>query len=602
MKTAKKIALLLLAILLLVPFADVEAAKRKRKKKDEKRAVSSFVDVYGGAGYSAFLHSIDNTSVPGGGAGMLGVGYFMKHKSNLNFRAGLEFMFLNSSTKLDPITYQAQYTYAPNYTMDYSLDFIKYKEQHNRVSLNIPVMIGGQFKDIYFLAGAKVGLGLLGNYSPKGIVTSRLTDMQLIDDLKNMPNHYLGDYKFKSNGNLKYGLDAAISLEAGLCIDEWMPNDMKEYGTGKEKRAISYRLGLFADYGIMNVNANQTSGDIFLNEANTVNGDKKTFEMPNVVNLQNSSILASDRAQGKSLNSLVVGVKFTALLGIDKAPKPVKKKPRRRPAVRDVTFIPDPTYFYMFINDFETEQPLDALVKVFTLGETNDTIFTGWSDAETGFIEEQIDNGQYGISITRPGYIDYNDTLFSVISDTLYVDLQPIKKNTVVILRNLLFDTDKTTIRNVSTSSLDEMYQLLSKNPNMRIRITGHTDNVGSERYNKKLSEGRAKAVRDEMVKRGIDPERMEWNGRGSKEPIESNKTPEGRAENRRVEFKILSNEGGETLEVVKEKGNTDEKVIIDGSTVTETEATAEGETATEAEALEETDEAEDAEEDEDEE
>jgi hypothetical protein len=140
------------------------------------------------------------------------------------------------------------------------------------------------------------------------------------------------------------------------------------------------------------------------------------------------------------------------------------------------------------------------------------------------------------------------------------------------------------------------MYQLLSKNPNMRIRITGHTDNVGSERYNKKLSEGRAKAVRDEMVKRGIDPERMEWNGRGSKEPIESNKTPEGRAENRRVEFKILSNEGGETLEVVKEKGNTDEKVIIDGSTVTETEATAEGETATEAEAVEETDEAEDAE------
>jgi outer membrane protein OmpA-like peptidoglycan-associated protein len=234
-----------------------------------------------------------------------------------------------------------------------------------------------------------------------------------------------------------------------------------------------------------------------------------------------------------------------------------------------------------------------------TLGEKQDTIFAGMTDKETGFVEEQIDNGMYGLSITRPGYIDYADTLFRVISDTIYVDLQPIKKNTVVILRNLLFDTDKTTIRNVSTSSLDEMYQLLSKNPNMRIRITGHTDNVGSERYNKKLSEGRAKAVRDEMVKRGIDPERMEWNGRGSKEPIESNKTPEGRAENRRVEFKILSNEGGETLEVVKEKGNTDEKVIIDGSTVTETEATAEGETATEAEAVEETDEAEDAEEDE---
>ena len=129
------------------------------------------------------------------------------------------------------------------------------------------------------------------------------------------------------------------------------------------------------------------------------------------------------------------------LLGIDKAPKPIKKKPRRRPVVRDVTFIPDPTYFYLFVNDFETEEPLDAMVKVFTLGEVSDTIFAGMTDKETGFVEEQIDNGQYGISITRPGYIDYSDTLFRVISDTLYVDLQPIKKNTVVILRNLLFDT-----------------------------------------------------------------------------------------------------------------------------------------------------------------
>ena len=132
MKTAKKIGLLLLAILLLIPFADVDAQKRKRKKKDETKSVSSFVDVYGGAGYSAFLHSIDGTSVPGGGAGMLGVGYFMKHKSNLNFRAGVEFMFLNSTTKLDPMTYTAQYTYAPNPTMNYALDFNKYKEQHFR--------------------------------------------------------------------------------------------------------------------------------------------------------------------------------------------------------------------------------------------------------------------------------------------------------------------------------------------------------------------------------------------------------------------------------------------------------------------------------------
>ena len=63
---------------------------------------------------------------------------------------------------------------------------------------------------------------------------------------------------------------------------------------------------------------------------------------------------------------------------------------------------------------------------------------------------------------------------------------------------------------------------------------------IVEDAYNIRLSEGRAKAVYDEMVRRGIDPKRMKWQGKGEREPIESNKTEEGRAANRRVEFKIL--------------------------------------------------------------
>ncbi len=342
--------------------------------------------------------------------------------------------------------------------------------------------------------------------------------------------------------NIKLGLDLAVSAEVGICLDDYFPASALEYGSGKDKRKISYRVGAFFDYGVLNCNTKSTNA-MLLNFPGMTDLKDGSFSVPvkNIGEVQNNSLLSVEKGgKNVALNSLVVGAKFTVLLGVDKAPKPVKKKPRRRPVPRDVTFIPDPTFFYLYVNDFETEEPLDAKVKVFTLGESSDTIFVGMTDKETGFVEEQIDNGKYGISITRPGYIDYNDTLFSVISDTLYVDLQPIKKNTVVILRNLLFDTNKTTIRNISASSLEELYQLMLNNPNMRIRITGHTDNVGSERYNKKLSEGRAKAVYDEMVKRGIDSSRMEWDGRGSKEPIESNKTEEGRAENRRVEFTIL--------------------------------------------------------------
>ena len=550
MKHLTKITLLLLAVFLILPFSDVEAQKRKRKKPtDGSKAIASFIDVYGGGGYSALLHNYEGSSVPGGGAGMLGIGYFMKHKSNFHFRGGLEFMYLNSTTKLEDFGYSGDFIYSDankqNHTMKYIMDFVNYKEAQNRMSLNIPIMFGSQFKQIYFMAGAKVGLGLMGNYSMKSDVTTMLRDPELIDDMGNMPTHGLYTQKAKYGNAFTFGLDVAVSAEVGICLDDYFPASALEYGSGKDKKKLSYRVGAFVDYGVMNINANKPKGLLLDFPEMTDNGDG-SFKVPvsNVENgqFQNNSVLSVKNSEGKlaNLNSLVVGAKFTVLLGLDKAPKPVKKKPRRRPVVRDVTFIPDPTFFYMYVNDFETEEPLDAMVKVYTLGEKVDTIFAGMTDKETGFVEEQIDNGQYGIMITRPGYIDYRDTLFRVISDTLYVDLQPIKKNTVVILRNLLFDTDKTEIRNVSAPSLEEMYQLLAANPNMRIRITGHTDNVGSERYNKKLSEGRAKAVYDEMVKRGIDPSRMEWNGRGSKEPIESNKTPEGRAENRRVEFKIL--------------------------------------------------------------
>ncbi len=542
MKSIRKIGLLLLAILLIIPFADVEAQKRKRKKSgDKQRALSSYVYVDGGAGYSALLHSINETSVAGGGTGFVGFGYMMKHKSNFNFRGGLELMYFNSMTKLDPMNYIGDYKYSNTNTMKFTMNFNDYREQHNRFSLNIPLLFGAQFNNIYFLVGPKVGIGLMGNYSAKSDLTTIMTDEQFIEDMTNIGNHYLVTSEMNTKGKLNFGLDVALSAEVGACIDPWMPSKAKEFGSGSSKHDISYRVGMFVDYGFLNVNSNAQDADLVLNKDNTVNGDCKTIMLSEAHGVKPYSVLATNRALDKATNPFVVGAKFTVMFGIDKEPKPVKKKPRRRPNPRPVEFIPDPTFFYLFVNDFETGEPLDAAVKVFTLGEKQDTIFAGMTDKETGFVEEQIDNGMYGLSITRPGYIDYADTLFRVISDTIYVDLQPIKKNTVVILRNLLFDTDKTVIRNVSAPSLEELYQLLLNNPNMRIRITGHTDNVGTERYNKRLSEGRAKAVYDEMVKRGIDPSRMEWNGRGSKEPIESNKTPEGRAENRRVEFKILS-------------------------------------------------------------
>ena len=88
--------------------------------------------------------------------------------------------------------------------------------------------------------------------------------------------------------------------------------------------------------------------------------------------------------------------------------------------------------------------------------------------------------------------------------------------------------------------AMQDLYDLMNENPEIRIRITGHTDNVGSDEANQKLSEGRANSVRDDLIRRGIAPERIEAEGKGESQPITTNDTEEGRAQNRRVEFVIL--------------------------------------------------------------
>ena len=196
--------------------------------------------------------------------------------------------------------------------------------------------------------------------------------------------------------------------------------------------------------------------------------------------------------------------------------------------------------FVCGVRDERTGYPLSAQVSIIDLEEKRDTLFVEDTDNELGLCELELDRTKkYAIMVSKDGYLNYRDTVVS-ISDTLYVDLQPIKRNTVIILKNLFFDTDKTIIKNTSVESLEEMYRLLVDNPKIRVMITGHTDNVASDAYNIRLSEGRAKAVYDEMVRRGIDPKRMKWQGKGEREPIDTNKTEEGRAANRRVEFKIL--------------------------------------------------------------
>lgn len=109
------------------------------------------------------------------------------------------------------------------------------------------------------------------------------------------------------------------------------------------------------------------------------------------------------------------------------------------------------------------------------------------------------------------------------------------------IMHDIFFEFDKSTLLQQSYFELMRLTSLLETYPKMRIEIRGHTDAKGADSYNLRLSENRAKAVADYLISKGVDAKRIRYKGYGKSQPIDSNDTEEGRAKNRRVEFKILA-------------------------------------------------------------
>ena len=123
------------------------------------------------------------------------------------------------------------------------------------------------------------------------------------------------------------------------------------------------------------------------------------------------------------------------------------------------------------------------------------------------------------------------------VEDDVNDDIKEIMKRA---LRGVKFETNKSIILQRSFIYLDEVVSVMQDFPQYNLRIEGHTDNVGNDDSNLRLSKYRARACMDYLIAKGIDPSRMRSEGYGETMPIESNQTAAGRAENRRVEFKII--------------------------------------------------------------
>jgi OmpA-OmpF porin, OOP family len=124
------------------------------------------------------------------------------------------------------------------------------------------------------------------------------------------------------------------------------------------------------------------------------------------------------------------------------------------------------------------------------------------------------------------------------ITSTTTVITEEDKRVVAEAISNLEFDFNKATIRSKSFPSLNRLAELL-KTKDFSLKLAGHTDNVGSNAYNLRLSKDRAESVKSYLVSQGVNPSRVEATGYGESQPISTNKTNAGRQKNRRVEFTL---------------------------------------------------------------
>ncbi|HMC98529.1 MAG TPA: OmpA family protein, partial [Ferruginibacter sp.] len=169
------------------------------------------------------------------------------------------------------------------------------------------------------------------------------------------------------------------------------------------------------------------------------------------------------------------------------------------------------------------------------------------TDEDGNYLLTLPEGAVYAFNVNRKGFLFYSDnfSLTNVGQDSSFtkdIPLQPIEIGAAIVLKNIFFDSKDFNLKPTSTSELDKVVALLNENKNLRIQISGHTDNVGQAKDNLLLSENRAKAVVNYLVSKGIDAKRLVGKGFGADKPVADNSTENGRALNRRTEMSVLSN------------------------------------------------------------
>ena len=534
----------------------------------------------------------------GGGAG-LDLTYSLEY-SHFRFETGLDFRFLNSTSNYGfqiarhDLTYGAIYRYL----------FDNLKETRNMMQIGVPVMFGAQFDRYYFLLGAKIGYSLWSNYKQSGLYDIVVEDPALIDPYGmgiHELNGNTGSQIVFRQPEVSVAAEVGLDLDEWLQAQP-KPVDKKDKKKKVQpgqrlpfgREHVHYRVALFAEYGVLNTNgtpsklpADFSPSEVLVQNSNTLLAMNNTvlnnlfvgakfaiqFEIPgksprpvpppasyalySVVDAQTLQPLKLATIETTGVNGKI------ALREKQITPKGLRQKH----PIGVYTTVAKAENYYDGTQHFEIEQVgitdtvtialqhrpvlrvrvynaetgmvVPASVQILRSGAA-EPAYTLATDSMSGTAKMMLEEGPtYKIHIAQMGY-DTLDMLVAHIGDSLNIALSPVKKGEVFIVRNLHFATNKTRILPTSEEALNDLYMYLARNPQVHIKIIGHTDNVGKDAANQKLSEGRANAVKAELVERGIAAERIQAEGRGESQPIDTNDTEEGRQNNRRVEIEIL--------------------------------------------------------------
>jgi len=206
---------------------------------------------------------------------------------------------------------------------------------------------------------------------------------------------------------------------------------------------------------------------------------------------------------------------------------------------------PLPTlYVTGYVYDAKTQERLTATLELTDL-ETGFTVARMQSNDSGRYLVPLPVGKAYAFNVNKRGYLFYSDN-FSLpreqagVPPEKNIPLQPIEANAVVVLHNIFFESKQYTLQPASRTELDKLVKLLQENTGLVTEISGHTDNVGSDEDNLLLSTNRAKAVVAYLTEHGIAADRLHAKGYGETRPIADNDTEEGRAKNRRTEFKVI--------------------------------------------------------------